>query len=98
MSKRQRNMAAFIAQELAAFNESTVLKGLTYLTERQRYILCLYWGLCGEQPHNCREIGEQQGVTRERIRQIKYGALRRLNYVCARLKGGREPILWRQVQ
>ena len=38
---------------------------------RQRIIICMYYGLIGYQPMTLEEIGEYCGLTRERVRQIK---------------------------
>ena len=41
-------------------------------------MLRLYFGLQGEREHTLEEIGNLLGVTRERIRQLRDRALRRL--------------------
>jgi RNA polymerase primary sigma factor len=41
-------------------------------------VLRLYFGLEGEREHTLEEIGNMLGVTRERIRQLRDRALRRL--------------------
>jgi len=50
---------------------------LSILSERERTIIELYFGLNGT-PLTLEEIGEDYGLTKERIRQIKERALRRL--------------------
>jgi len=41
-------------------------------------ILKMYFGLDGERPHTLEEIGNMNNITRERVRQIKERALKRL--------------------
>jgi RNA polymerase primary sigma factor len=54
---------------------------LATLTKREAEILRLYFGLGHEYPLTLEEIGERFNLTRERIRQIKEKALRRLRHV-----------------
>ncbi len=49
-----------------------------YLTERERKILYLYYGLDGGEVRNLQEIGSLLGLTRERIRQIRNRAFEKL--------------------
>ena len=56
----------------------TVGVALTMLEARDAKVLCLYFGLEGEREHTLEEIGNLLGVTRERIRQLRDRALRRL--------------------
>jgi RNA polymerase primary sigma factor len=51
---------------------------LTTLEARDGKVLRLYFGLQGEREHTLEEIGNMLGVTRERIRQLRDRALRRL--------------------
>ena len=53
---------------------------LKTLNSREEKIVKLYYGLDGEKPHTLEEIGTQFKFTRERVRQIKERALRRLRY------------------
>ena len=48
------------------------------LDERERTVLSLFYGLEGNDPMNCREIGDILGCTRERIRQIHRDTLIKL--------------------
>lgn len=60
-----------------AFRE-TIFKGLDVLRERERDIIKLYYGLEGEIPHTLDEIGERFSLTRERVRQVKENAIKKL--------------------
>jgi len=51
---------------------------LDTLEPRDARVLRLYFGLEGEREHTLEEIGNMLGVTRERIRQLRDRALRRL--------------------
>ncbi len=53
---------------------------LTTLTKREAEILRLYFGLGQEHPMTLEMIGERFNLTRERIRQIKEKAIRRLRH------------------
>lgn len=55
---------------------------LNSLTEKERNILVMFFGLGGKQPLNLNEIGEVIGITRERARQIKEKALKKLQTKC----------------
>ena len=53
------------------------------LPDSERQVLELRFGLSGEEPRTLESIGRQQGVTRERIRQIEVAALARLRRLMA---------------
>jgi len=53
-------------------------EGLRMLTARENQVLSAYFGLNGKQSMTLEEIGEDYGLTRERVRQIKERAIRRL--------------------
>ena len=55
-------------------------RALTTLTSREGDIIRLYFGLNGKHPHTLEEIGEEFGLTRERVRQIKEKAIKRLKH------------------
>lgn len=52
--------------------------GLNRLSPREIEILSDYYGLNGKSPCTLEEIGERHGLTRERVRQIRERALRRM--------------------
>jgi len=53
---------------------------LSTLTEREAEVISLYFGLNGGESLTLEQIGERFGLTRERIRQIKEKAIRRLRH------------------
>ncbi len=55
-----------------------VKQGLTLLTPREVDVLSAYYGLNGMKSRTLEEVGHLLGLTRERVRQIKERALRRL--------------------
>lgn len=55
-------------------------RALSTLTYREASIVRLYFGLNGKHPHTLEEIGEAFNLTRERVRQIKEKAIKRLKH------------------
>ncbi len=55
-------------------------RALSTLTEREAEVIRLYFGFDGEHSLTLEEIGEQFNLTRERVRQIKEKAIRRLRH------------------
>ena len=53
-------------------------RSLTTLSERDREVIILFYGLGNNSPHSLEEIGERFNLTRERVRQLKDKALQRL--------------------
>ena len=53
-------------------------RSLGTLTERQMDVIKLYFGIGAEHPLSLEDIGEQFGLTRERVRQIKDKAINKL--------------------
>ncbi|HJY64369.1 MAG TPA: RNA polymerase sigma factor RpoD/SigA [Ignavibacteria bacterium] len=67
----------------ALINESLKIeinRALNTLSPRERDVLKLYYGLDQENPLTLEEIGEKFKLTRERVRQIKEKAIRRLKH------------------
>lgn len=56
--------------------KSDLSKVLDRLSPRQKSVICMYFGLLGQQAMTLEEIGEYFELTRERVRQIKDGALK----------------------
>ncbi|MEY3679089.1 MAG: hypothetical protein RLZ47_1560 [Bacteroidota bacterium] len=57
-----------------------IKRSLSTLTDREREIVVLFFGLSTSQPLSLEEIGEKFNLTRERVRQIKDKALQRLRH------------------
>jgi len=55
-------------------------RALATLTKREAEVVRLYFGLGQEHPLTLEEIGERFNLTRERVRQIKEKAIRRLRH------------------
>ncbi len=53
-------------------------KVLETLTDREQNVVCMYFGIGEETSYTLEEIGQQLQITRERVRQIKDAALRKL--------------------
>jgi RNA polymerase primary sigma factor len=73
------------AEDPSAITSHNLLKErlesvLTTLTERERKVLELRFGLTDGYEHTLEEVGKQYQVTRERIRQIEAKALRKLRH------------------
>jgi len=58
-----------------------IRKMLNALDEREAKVLRLRYGLDDMQPRTLKEIGDELGLSRERVRQIESEALRKLNVV-----------------
>lgn len=56
----------------------TILKLLDAIDERDARVLKLRFGLEGKEPLTLKQIGEEVGLTRERVRQIEMEALKKL--------------------
>ncbi|MDE2728928.1 MAG: RNA polymerase sigma factor RpoD/SigA, partial [Gemmatimonadota bacterium] len=57
-----------------------VVWALNTLTDREAAVIRSYFGINREKPMTLDEIGKQFGLTRERVRQIKERAIRRLRH------------------
>lgn len=58
--------------------KTEITRSLNTLSERQRDVLILYYGINDESPASLEDIGERFGLTRERVRQIKDKAIGKL--------------------
>jgi len=57
---------------------AAITRALNVLAPRDRRVLMLYFGLEGGRPMTLQEIAHELGVTRERVRQLRDRALKRL--------------------
>jgi RNA polymerase primary sigma factor len=57
-----------------------VSSALSVLTDREREVLQMRFGLLDGMDHTLEEVGQHFKVTRERIRQIEAKALRKLRH------------------
>ena len=60
--------------------QQNILNHITCLCETEREILTLFYGLNGTQEKTLEEIAEIFGQKREKIRQLKDGAIRKLKH------------------
>jgi RNA polymerase primary sigma factor len=60
--------------------QEEISKTLDTLSEREKEVVRLYFGIGEETSHTLEEIGQRFNLTRERARQIKEKALRRLKH------------------
>jgi len=58
--------------------QTEIERTLSILTQRQKEVLCYYFGLGIDHPLSLEEIGQRFNLTRERVRQIKDKAIARL--------------------
>jgi len=61
-----------------ALRTQALAVALQALSDRERQVLALRYGLVDEEPKTLEEIGRRLGLTRERVRQIELDCLRRL--------------------
>jgi RNA polymerase primary sigma factor len=89
----QTELADFISDQASESPEDAMAEGvlreaidlaLDTLDERERRILTLHFGLDGSEPKTLREVSTEFNLTSERIRQIEFGALRKLRHPARR--------------
>ncbi|MBI5756164.1 MAG: sigma-70 family RNA polymerase sigma factor [Nitrospirae bacterium] len=68
-------------------------KWLAELKDKEKDVICLRFGLEGQEPMTLEEIGNRFDLTRERIRQIEAAALVRLRNIIAKREIKREEVL-----
>lgn len=72
------------AEDLNQFDALLVLQALfAELQEREQQVLSRRFGLAGEEPQTLEMIGKHFGVTRERVRQIETGSVKKLKKLLA---------------
>ena len=60
--------------------EKEVRDALDTLKDRERDVIKMHFGIGVDRPMSIEEIGEEFGLSRERVRQIRAKAIRRLRY------------------
>ncbi|MEP6926617.1 MAG: RNA polymerase sigma factor RpoD/SigA [Ginsengibacter sp.] len=85
------NSNADSADKHIMFNDSLkkeIARSLSILTERQKEVICYFYGIGVDQPLSLEDIGNRFSLTRERVRQIKDKALTKLRTAsrCSLLK------------
>jgi len=68
-------------------------KWLAELKEKERDVICLRFGLEGQEPKTLEEIGHNFGLTRERIRQIEAASLAKLRNIITKREIKKEEVL-----
>ena len=58
--------------------QTEIERSLSTLTERQKEVICYFFGLGIDHPLSLEDIGERFNLTRERVRQIKDKAITKL--------------------
>jgi RNA polymerase primary sigma factor len=61
--------------------QEEITKTLATLSDREKEVVKLYFGIGEETAHTLDEIGKHFNLTRERVRQIKEKAIRRLKHI-----------------
>ncbi|MBW8824820.1 MAG: sigma-70 family RNA polymerase sigma factor [Acidobacteria bacterium] len=67
----------------AGLEREALEAGMAVLTDRERRVLQLRYGLTGGAPRTLEDVGREFDLTRERIRQIEAKALTKLRHPCA---------------
>jgi RNA polymerase primary sigma factor len=63
------------------FQDARIDQLLGFVEDRERQVLILRFGLKGGEPKTLEETAKHFGVTRERIRQIEFGAIKKIRYI-----------------
>ena len=58
--------------------KTEIERSLSALTERQKEVICFFFGIGVDHPMSLEDIGERYSLTRERVRQIKDKAISKL--------------------
>ena len=78
--KNQEGSVGGGSKSMMTFSElrEDINRNLDKLPKREAEVIIMHYGLDGNEPMTLEEIGKRYGVTRERIRQVKAKAIRRL--------------------
>jgi len=94
IGEKQENSLKDVIEDTSILSPMDIVEGikrhqmiaswLDKLTENERNVVILRFGLEDGDPKTLEKIGEEFGVTRERIRQIESSALKKLRYIITR--------------
>ena len=78
-----------LSEELPKFSDNftkeAVSKSLSILNPREYKVITEFYGLDGESEHSIKEIAKEFGLGDERIRQIRKGAIKKLERRCGKV-------------
>ncbi len=94
IGEKQENSLKDVIEDTSILSPVDIVEGikrhemisvwLDKLTENEKNVVILRFGLEDGEPKTLEKIGEEFGVTRERIRQIESSALKKLRYIISR--------------
>lgn len=94
IGEKQENSLKDVIEDTSILSPADIVEGikrhemistwLDKLTENEKNVVILRFGLENGEPKTLEKIGEEFGVTRERIRQIESSALKKLRYIISR--------------
>jgi RNA polymerase sigma factor RpoS len=94
IGEKQENSLKDVIEDTSILSPDDIVEGikrhemiaawLEKLTENEKNVVILRFGLEDGDPKTLEKIGEEFGVTRERIRQIESSALKKLRYIITR--------------
>lgn len=94
IGEKQENSLKDVIEDTSILSPVDIVEGikrhemisvwLDKLTENEKNVVILRFGLEDGDPKTLEKIGEEFGVTRERIRQIESSALKKLRYIITR--------------
>lgn len=68
-----------------SFTKETILKSLECLSPRERKVITEYYGLDGAYERSIKDIAKELKLGDERVRQIRKGAVKKLNQKCGKI-------------
>jgi len=71
----------------STFRSEVLGEGLALLDEREHTVIALRFGLDGSEPKTLEEIGQQLGITKERVRQLNVRIMKQLRDIAGEQPG-----------